>query len=216
MEITPHMSQYIDPALFALPFNLMEKAHILTWLKKLGVPRDVIISEYLPKMACEAHESVLDYYLELHHLSRELSQKVINFDLPLKLAVRLSRLCERDQKTLVELIDIYALNGNEFKKIFEALEDLGMPKLNLHDFNDKSDLFSFVDDKRCPKLAELRKKWRHCTRGISLPSGVRIQDPISFEDANVQLKIQAKNNKEFVDKLEKLQKLDFGELFDLF
>jgi len=118
-------NQYIDLSLFRESYNLLEKAYLLHWLlNKRGVLRQEAIQKYLPLLGCESHETVLDYHLELLNLEESLAYWTLEFSLPIKIGVRLSRLSKINQKALGQLPGKLSLNGNQFKNIFENLEEL--------------------------------------------------------------------------------------------
>ena len=120
-------NQYIDFSLFGQSYNLLEKAQLLHWLlHKRSFSRQEIIQQFMQQLGCEPHETVLDYHLALLNLEKTLAYWVVEFALPIKLSVRLSRLSKKDQKALSQLPLKLSLNGNQFKSIFENLEELSI------------------------------------------------------------------------------------------
>ncbi|MBI2026550.1 MAG: hypothetical protein HYS98_01880 [Deltaproteobacteria bacterium] len=226
---------YIDQGLFALNYNLIEKSKILFWLlNQRSIDRPKIVAEYLPKLGLEPHESVLDYQLELLHLTAQLSEKVTKFELALKLAVRLSRLPEGDQDALAKLVQKFSLNANEFKKIYEMLEDLSLresrkiseiilelddKKKNIDSWVAPSGLLRMIrerlEQRLNPHLVAQRQKWIALKKELSLPSGIRISDPQSFEESYLTLEVRAISQEDLSQKFEKIKKNNFDSLFDL-
>ncbi|MBI2608151.1 MAG: hypothetical protein HYW47_00955 [Deltaproteobacteria bacterium] len=231
------MSHHIDPALFANTFNVIEKAHLLKWLlEKHGLSRLETIENYLPKLKCEAHETVLDYHLELLHVTEDLQKWVVSFDLPLKIAVRLSRLNEENQNVLASLPEKLNLNGNEFKKNFESLEDISLREKKeikdiirslFHETSLSSELGHTANPESItkntfqrrlfeyenPYLKETQARWRTLKKQIFLDGGIRLKDPQSFEEAYLEFEIKIKGKKDFEKKLETLQKIKDQDSF---
>ncbi len=213
-------SNYIDPALFSDSYTMLEKAYLLRWLfERRGISREEIIHTYLPKLQCEAHESVLDYHLELLKLEGELKKWVVSFELSLKLSVRLARLSLEDQKSVALLPEKLSLNSNEFKNIFESLEEVAVKNHKsiaelvsslLEESNFKEALFS----KKFPRTFASRKKWQELKKKALFNTGIRVKDPVTFEEPYVQLDLQVKDREDLKRKIDSLKKLEESREFE--
>ena len=218
-------NQYIDLSLFRENYNLLEKAYLLHWLlSKRGVLRQEVIQKYLPLLGCESHETVLDYHLELLNLEKSLAYWALEFSLPIKIGVRLSRLSKTNQKALSQLPEKLSLNGNQFKNIFENLEELCIKEKKdmaqlIYELLGAENFEEMLIEKRYPSLKAMQNTWNAHKKKINFPSGVRLKDPSTFEESSVQIEMKIRSVRDLKNKLTQLsiltQKKDLDDILNL-
>jgi len=74
-------------------------------------------------------------------------------------------------------------------------------------------------ERRYPRLKVAQYTWNSKKKKISLPGGVRLKDPITFEESSIQVEMKVRSAEDLKNKLAQLSILthnkDFDELLDL-
>lgn len=209
-------------------FSLLEKAEILTKLKKFGEEEKKIVRFYMPLLKIPSTLSLFDSYLIFSQLEPEV-KKVIhekNMSFPsvellagftpqerkllLPLILPLSQ--NKRKKTLEDLQEISKKNDVSAEKILktkEILNILGTKRLSPLQKADNIRLL--LKKKRYPTLSTWTDSFNSLLKRLQWPREIEINPSPFFEEENFFVKFTFKDQKELRASLHKLQELSSRE-----
>jgi len=217
-------------------FNLIEKAEILSKLKKLGETEEKIIQHFLPLLDIPSTLSHLDTFLSFSGFKPELKKLIVEKNMPFSSTQLLSEFKPRGRKLLLPLL--LPLGQNKQKELLEDLlevsrksdipaeklltskeiqDALKSEKLSPLQKSDKVRLL--LKRKRYPSLSSMKDSFDSLLKRIDWPREISVKHSPFFEGEDVSVSFTFKNNVEFQRHLRKLQKLasrkEFSTLFNL-
>lgn len=217
-------------------FNLIEKAEILSKLKKLGEPEEKIIRDFLPLLNIPSTLGHLDAFLSLSRFKPELKKLIVEKNMPFPSAQLLSEFKPRVRELLLPLL--IPLGQNKQKEILEDLQeisrksDIPAEKLltskeiqealkseSLSPLQKSDKIRLFLKRKRYPSLSSMKDSFDSLLERIEWPKEISVKPSPFFEGEDVSVSFTFRNNVEFQEHLRRLQKLasrkEFPTLFNL-
>jgi len=189
-------------------FNEVERAMILTRLLS-WVPRDEVVSGYMPLLGLSPRESLLDFYLSLESLERPILVLLSKGLLSIQTARQLLRFNEKDRLAAAKWISNLKLNTNQQVKFIEYIEDISIKHhISIYEILDREPFAGLLQDgalknipqqakrvmrllreMRFPRLSRIERSFKKKLSRIPLPEGVKITPPSHFEANEYKLEI---------------------------
>ena len=211
-------------------FSLLEKAEILSKLRKFGEDEKKIIRHYMPLLDIPATLSHLYSFLAFSQLESEvkkvihekkmsfssmrllaeLAPKERRFLLPLLLPLGQNKMKE----ILEDLLEISKKNNIPAEKILsskEILDVIGSERLSPLQKADKIRLL--LKSKRYPTLSSWKESFDSFLKGLHLPNNIAVKPSPYFEEENFSVSFTFESREELKTNLLKLQELASKEEF---
>ncbi len=221
-------------------FNGIEKAIIFKKFMDIGYTRNRLISEIAPLLEIPPNIKIIDKYISVLNLDREVMKSVSNGELELDKAFLLVSLDDADKEIFFRnLFRESSININEAKEIIRNLLDLklimkqGMVELLtskevakiLQDckYNKRQKgerICKLIKYMRYPVISEKEGKFDVLCRDLGIDNDVRVNHSRYFEADEIKITIKASNEEKLKANLEKLianiKSGSFKKLFSLF
>lgn len=188
-------------------FNPVEIAYALQRLLAF-FPRDMVISEWLPRFGQPPSGRTLERLLCLCSLEPEPRAALIAGSLTESSALRLSGYSAQDRLAVFALMQQLHLSAGKQAELLECLEDLSRrDKKALSEVAAAPDIVQVCSDERCnrvqkteqvrhilrtrrfPRLCALESRFAVALKELHIPAGVRIMPPPHFEGRTFKAEI---------------------------
>ncbi len=210
---------------FSRGFNDIEKAVILINFKEIGYAKNRLLSDILPLLGIPQNEKILDKYLSLFKLGRELVNSIANKELQIELAFLLLPLEKEECDSVYNvLFKESTINLNEAKETIRNLLDLkqikqcGIPELleareitsildgkNRNKRQKGENIYRFIKCMRYPTIMKKENEFTQSLKGLALDNNVRINHSRFFEKDEIQITMKVSNQRNLASCLNKLQ-----------
>ena len=217
-------------------FSLLEKAEILSRLKRFGEDEKKIVQHYLPLLDIPSTLSNLESYLAFSQLESEVKRIIHQKNMPFSSVKLFAGFTPQERKSLLPLLlpsgqnkmkgiledlkEISRRNDIPAKKILsskEILDIMGSEKLSPLQKTDKIRLI--LMKKRYPALSSRKESFDSLLKKFRLPKNIMVKPSPFFEEENFSVNFSFGNRKELKTNLVKLQELaakqEFAEIFKL-
>ncbi|MCK4363371.1 MAG: ParB-like nuclease domain-containing protein [Candidatus Aminicenantes bacterium] len=217
-------------------FSLLEKAEILSRLKRFGEDEKKIVQYYLPLLDIPSTLSNLESYLGFYQLESEVKRIIHQKNMPFSSVKLFAGFTSQERKSLLPLLlpsgqnkmkeiledlkEISRRNDIPAKKILsskEILDIMGYEKLSPLQKADRIRLI--LMKKRYPALSSRKKSFDSLLKKLRLPKNIMVKPSPFFEEENFSVNFSFGNRKELKTNLVKLQELaakqEFAEIFKL-
>ena len=217
-------------------FSLLEKAEILSRLKRFGEDEKKIVQHYLPLLDIPSTLSNLESYLGFYQLESEVKRIIHQKNMPFSSVKLFAGFTSQERKSLLPLLlpsgqnkmkeiledlkEISRRNDIPAKKILsskEILDIMGYEKLSPLQKADRIRLI--LMKKRYPALSSRKKSFDSLLKKLRLPKNIMVKPSPFFEEENFSVNFSFGNRKELKTNLVKLQELaakqEFAEIFKL-
>jgi ParB-like chromosome segregation protein Spo0J len=204
----------------------LEQARALVKLRDIcGVTRDLLISEYLPRLGLSPHENTLAAYLALHEARTELKRLFAVDTLTLASIERLSKLSEDEQERFAAIMTVVRLSASLQKKTLDLLDDLAginraaftapldIPEIQeflqnakLSSFQKGDKLYDALYRLRNPRVTRAEADFAAKRKRLGLPGAIRVTPPPYFETAELRVEFAAASPEKFRELAAALQK----------
>jgi len=217
-------------------FSLLEKAEILSRLKRFGEDEKKIVQHYLPLLDIPSTLSNLESYLAFSQLESEVKRIIHQKNMPFSSVKLFAGFTPQERKSLLPLLlpsgqnkmkgiledlkEISRRNDIPAKKILsskEILDIMGSEKLSPLQKADKIRLI--LMKKRYPALSSRKESFDSLLKKLRLPKNIMVKPSPFFEEENFSVNFSFGNRKELKTNLVKLQELaakqEFADIFKL-
>jgi ParB family chromosome partitioning protein len=217
-------------------FSLIEKAEILSRLKKFGEKKEITVRHYLPLLDIPSTLSHLESYSSFSGFESGTKRIIHQKNMPFSSVKLLAGFTSKEKKLLLPLLR--PSGQNRMKEILEDLKEISRrddiaPQeiLSSKEILDimKSEKLSPLEkvdkirlnlrEKRYPALFSQRKCFDSLVKKLQLPRGIAVRPSPFFEDEELSIDFRCGNSEELKNNLLKLQALaskkEFRALFKL-
>ena len=217
-------------------FSLLEKAEILSRLKKFGEDEKSIVKHYLPLLDIPSTLTNLESFLAFSHVEPEVKRVIHQKNMPFSSVKLLVGFTPQERKLLLPLLlpsgqnklkeiledlkEISRRNDIAPKKILsskEILEITGSEKLSPLQKIDR--IRVILRKKRYPALSSRKESFDSLLNKLKLPEAVMVKPSPFFEEENFSVNFSFGNSEELKTNLLKLQELalkkEFSAIFKL-
>ena len=217
-------------------FNAVEKAIALDKLiDRFQIDPPMVIKNFLPSLALEPNEKILNTYLSLARMEDEIKQYVLREEVSRSNIRRLSGLTSDDRIAFLSLASPLKLGENRLREILTLLEEIsrrnrcrtrdvvGRPEiqaiLSQTEFtpSQKTDRIKKVlADLRYPKMHRLEEEFEKKKKDLNLPSNILLHHAPFFEGKGLRVEFQFETMEEYRAILSTLSRLvDKGEFEEM-
>ncbi len=217
-------------------FSLMEKAEILSRLRKFGEDEKKIIRHYLPLLDIPQTLSHLDAYLAFSRFEPEMKRVIHKKNMPFSSLKLLTGFTRREQKLLRPLL--LPLGQNKQKEVLEDLLEVAkrndVPAQSIllsGEIKAIQDTETLTPLQRADKIRILLREWRYpvfsswkdsfdsLLKKMKWPREITVNPSPFFEEDNFTVIFSFENQEQFKSSLLKLKELssrdEFLEIFKL-
>ena len=198
-------------------FNAVEKAVALDKLiDRFQIDPSVVIKNFLPSLALEPNEKILNTYLSLARMEDDMKQYVLKEEVSRSNIRRLSALTSDDRRAFLSLASPLKLGENRLREILTLLEEISRrnrwrtsdivarPEIQAILFQEeltpsqKTDRIKKVlMNLRYPKIHRLEEEFEKKKRDLNLPSRVLLHHHPFFEGKGLRVEFQFETMKEY-------------------
>jgi ParB/RepB/Spo0J family partition protein len=217
-------------------FSLLEKAEILSRLKRFGEDEKKIVQHYLPLLDIPSTLSNLESYLAFSQLESEVKRIIHQKNMSFSSVKLLAGFTPQDKKSLLPLLlpsgqnkikgiledlkEISRRNDIPAKKILSSKEILDIMESEKLSSLQKADKIRFIlMKKRYPALSSRKESFDSLLKKLRVPKNIMVKPSPFFEEENFSVNFSFGNCQELKTNLVKLQELaakqEFAELFKL-
>ncbi len=217
-------------------FSLLEKAEILSRLKKFGEDEKRTVKHYLPLLDIPSTLSNLESYLAFYQLESEVKRIIHQKNMPFSSVKLFAGFTPQERKSLLPLLlpsgqnklkgileDLKEISGRDDiapKKILSSKEILDiMESKKLSPLQKADKIRLILRKKRYPALFSRKESFDSLLKKLRLPKTVVVKPSLFFEEENFSVNFSFGNSEELKTALLRLQELaskqEFAALFKL-
>ncbi|MGR3319573.1 MAG: ParB/RepB/Spo0J family partition protein [Candidatus Anammoxibacter sp.] len=210
--------------LFSREFNEIEKAIVIKTFLNIGYSEERLIAEITVKFGMPPNKKIIDKYLLLLELEKEIKDSVAGKEIEMEKALLLLELKVTDRAFVYDLLYKEAnVNFNEAKEIIRSLTDLKqMQQQEITEIMTSDEVVSIFKDERLnkrkkgemvcglikrlryPRISLQEESFNNSCKELNLDSSVRINHTKHFEQNEIQINIKSPNEEKLKGDLEKL------------
>ena len=211
-------------------FSLLEKAEILSRLKKFDEDKKKIIRHFMPLLNIPSTLSHYESFLAFSQFEAEVKRIIYEKNMPFSSAKLLAGFAPQERRLLLPLLS--PLGQNKVKEILEDLKEIskkndipakkilsskeiqdimGSERLSLLQKADKIRLF--LKRRRYPTLSSWKESFDSLLKKLQWPKNIMVKPSPFFEEENFSINFAFGNSEELKTNLLKLQKLASKEEF---
>ena len=217
-------------------FSLLEKAEILTRLKRFGEDEKRIIRHYMPLLDIPATLPYLDTYLAFSQFEPEVKKAIYEKNMSFLSVRPLVEFSSREREWLLPLL--LPLGQNKRKQLLEDIlgvsrkNDIPVQKIllspevraiqesgTLTPLQKADSIRLLLRKKRYPAFSSMQDSFESLLRKIDWPDEIAINPSPFFEEENFTVTFDFENEKQLKSSLLKLEELsarkDFSKIFKL-
>ncbi len=213
------------------PMNLIDKALLTRAAIDLGVPRPILAEQILPALKLAPREKLIDQVLFLIKLPPSLQTFIVDKDLSLKRALIFQRAeghlewVERFISNLkiginmtAEIIqNVWEMSKNDEVDFKTKAQEMGLWEMADIDYEDNRlavmEIREKINKARFPALNQAGVDLNKTLEAANLPDSVKIKWDPYFEQQGVQISLNAKDEKDLDQSLDKLKSSAFKNIF---
>jgi len=217
-------------------FNAVEKAIALDKLiDRFQIDPPMVIKNFLPSLALEPNEKILNTYLSLARMEDEIKQYVLREEVSRSNIRRLSGLTSDDRIAFLSLASPLKLGENRLRETLTLLEEIsrrnrcrtrdivGRPEIQtilsqteLTPSQKTDRIKKVLTDLRYPKMHRLEEEFEKKRKDLNLPSNISLHHAPFFEGKGLRVEFQFETMEEYRATLSTLSRLaDKGEFEEL-
>jgi len=198
-------------------FNAVEKAIALDKLiDRFQIDPPVVIKNFLPSLALEPNEKILNTYLSLARMEDDMKQYVLREEVSRSNIRRLSALTSDDRRAFLCLASPLKLGENRLREILTFLEEIsrrnrweardivGRPEIQailsqeeLTPSQKTDRIKKVLMNLRYPKSHRLEEEFEKKRRDLNLPSKVLLHHQPFFEGKGLRIEFQFETMEEY-------------------
>lgn len=211
-------------------FTLLEKAEVLSKLKKFGESEENIVRHYLPLLNIPPTLFHLDTFLTFSQFEPGVKEVIHKKNMPFSSVQLLSEFKPSERKLLVPLL--LPLGQNKQKEFLEDLQEISrkddIPVKKVFDSKEIMDILAsdklspvqkaekirlLLRRKRFPHLFSWKDSFDSALKKMNCPREIAVKPSPFFEDEKISISFAVKNEEELRGLLQKLQELASREEF---
>lgn len=211
-------------------FSLLEKAEILSRLKKFGEDERKIIRHYMPLLNIPSTLSHFESFLAFSKFESEVKRIIYEKNMPFSSAKLLSEFAPQERRLLLPLLS--PLGQNKMKEVLEDLKEISKKNdipakkiLSSKEIQDIMDSERLSPLQKADKIRLFLKRVRHPTlsswsesfdsslKKLQLPKNIMVKPSPFFEEESFSVNFSFGNREELNTILFKLQELASKEEF---
>ena len=202
--------------------NEVEKAMVLERLNRY-VKNDALINEFMPMLGIPANKQNLDFYLQVPKLEEQVRMSIATQRISLRVAGLMMTLDSGDRLKVNESFTALKLSFNQQWEVIQWIVEIASregrpPKEVLEDDtltvvmnNSKMSnpiksktIVKILRKRRFPSVVKAETAFKRGVSRLSLPQGLKIVPPPSFEGKKYRLEIGFTQGEELKEKVESL------------
>ncbi len=215
------------------PFNEVEKGMILNRLIP-HVPKEEILSHFMPLLELPSHEPSLEIFLRLEELDYSMKESLVYARISFQTAKAFVDMDTESRSALFEWIASMKLNSNQQSQFIAYAADISIKeqrriaqifeeKQILELLNDKNlnipqkakSLLNILKCRRFPLLTRSEGAFQKTVSRLGLPEGISVHHPPFFEGPDYRLEILFGDGEQLKEKVDALGKVSgLGSLGD--
>jgi ParB/RepB/Spo0J family partition protein len=226
--------------MFSRGFNEIEKAIVIKKFQEIGYSYDRLMSEITPLINIPPNKKILDKYLSLLKLDREIMNAVAGNELEPEKAFLLIMLdnAERDfvyrilfkesgtninetKETIRNLLDLRQIERKSITELLasgEVSNILSDSKINKRQKGEM--VYKLIKSMRYPAISKKEDEFARSCKGLGLDNNVRITHSRFFEGDDIQITIKASDEEKLRNSIEKflsnIENGAFKRIFSVF
>ena len=198
-------------------FNAVEKAIALNKLiDRFQIDPSVVIKNFLPSLALEPNEKILNTYLSLAHMEDDIKQYVLREEVSRSNIRRLSALTSDDRRAILSLVSPLKLGENRLREVLAFLEEISRRnRWRARDIVERPEIQAILSQEeltpsqktdrikkvlmnlRYPKMRRLEEEFEKKRRDLNLPSKVLLHHAPFFEGKGLRVEFQFETMEEY-------------------
>ncbi len=205
-------------------FDLIERAEIVSRLKKFGEAEEKIIEKYLPLLRIPPTYDYYDLYKKISRMSKKEKYILNQKKMALAVVEQLVQFSSKERQLFFPLLVF--LSQNKQKELLEMARDisfkLDLPVSEIFDMEEiKSVLHSenlspvqkanrireLLKKKRFPLLAAREKSFEFSKKKLNWPKDIDLSPTPYYEDNMVQIKFSFSGHKDYLKKISNLRNI---------
>jgi ParB family chromosome partitioning protein len=203
-------------------FTILEKAEIISKLKRFGEDPQNIIRQYLPLLMIPAAASAMDLYTAISDLDMDTKKTIHEKEMSLAAVQKLVEFKPEERRLIVPLLR--PLSQNKQREILEALQEISgregrsagrilsaknieeiLGAGNLSDLQKSEQVRSELKKRRYPMFSFWTNLFRVALKKIHWPREVDVEPSPFFEEDHVSFHFQARNGEELRSLIARIQ-----------
>jgi ParB/RepB/Spo0J family partition protein len=204
--------------------NVIERSKIMGMLERhLGWKRDRVVKEVLPGMDIQPSTALVDAHLSLLRLIDPLKQFILDEEVTLTNAVRLSPFSHEDQHYLAMVLPRLKLNENILKEFLIFLDELMRREgISLPLILEQAGVLEVVKDdgiskhqrtqrvrkaiwtERYPMLSRMKEEFEGLKKELHLPPEISLKHSPYFEEEGLRVSFRFSEAKKFKEVIKRL------------
>ena len=205
-------------------FNAVEKALALDKLiHYFRIDPTVAIRTYLPLLALETNEKILETFLSLARMDDDIKRYVVKEEVSRSNIRRLAAFATEDRKAVLSLISSLKLGENRLKEVLTLLEEIAKrERCLLKEIVDRPEFRAIISHQeltpsqrtdrvktalmnlRFPRRHQVEEGFEQKKKALDLPPSVSLQHDPHFEGKRLKMELQFETLEEYQSLLTEL------------
>lgn len=191
-------------------FNPIEKAIIVDKLiHRFRIEPSRVIQTYLPLLSLEPNEKILNTYLSLARMEKEVKEYILKEEVSRTNIRKLSTFSEEDRKALIPFLSSLRLGENSLREILNLLDEIARrDRITIGEIVRRSELQAILSreeltpsqktervkkillELRYPRLTELERSFEERQKGLNLPPNISLFHSPFFEGREWRIELR--------------------------
>jgi len=205
-------------------FDLIERAEIVSRLKKFGETEERIIQRYLPLFGIPPIYDYYDLYTKISRMNRKEKRIVSEKEMALSVVEHLIQFSPKERKLIFPMLVF--LSQNKQKELLELTREISlrkeMPVQEIFNSDEIKDVLlsenlspiqkadrvrEVLKKKRFPLLSTREKSFELAKKKLGWPKDIDLSPTPYYEDNVTHIKFSFTGNKDYLKKLSNLRRL---------
>jgi len=211
-------------------FNLIERAEIVSRLKKFGEAEERIIQGYLPLFGIPPIVDYYDLYIKISRMSQKEKRTACEKDMALSVIEHLIQFSPKERKLLFPVIVF--LSQNKQKELLELTREISLKEEkpvqeifnsseiknvllsgNLAPIQKADRIRLGLKEKRFPLLSAQERSFKSAKRKLGWPKDINLSPTPYYEDNEAHIKFSFTGKKDYLKKLSNLRRMAENDEF---
>lgn len=211
-------------------FNLIERAEIVSRLKKFGETQERIIRGYFPLFGIPPIYDYYDLYNKISRMNRKEKRTVSEKEMALSVVEHLIRFSPKERKIIFPIIVF--LSQNKQKELLDLTREISlkeeMPVQEIFNSDEIRDVLLsenlssiqkadrirlLLKEKRFPLLSARERSFDSAKRKLGWPKDIDLSPTPYYEDNEVHIKFSFTGKKDYLKKISNLRRMAENDEF---